>query len=241
MDNTERDNKDAILKKIKKLMALAGSSNENEAKLASEKAQELMVRHQLSVQTIESANFDYEEDKLDDIGRFQKEHSLILSILNQHFFVRTYINREWAGYKNGKRQSKKSLQIVGTPTNVAVAKYIYEYLLHTYKRLWKTYKSENGVTESDKGAYFLGLTYGIKERLKEVKHKVETETGLVVIDDSGLVKRMKEMNLKSARGPSYNRNSEVEADGREHGKKVQIARALDNNSENKGLALAYNK
>jgi len=239
---TNAQDKEAILKKIKKLMALAGSCNENEAKAAAEKAQELMVRHQLTVQCIQNVDFEYEDVNIGQAKKIMKEHSLILHILSQHFFVKTYLHPRFTGYsRTGKRQYNNDIQIVGTPVNVAVAKYVFDYLLHTYKRLWKDYKGASGCDESAKGAYFYGLTEGIKSRLKEVKIKVETETGLVVIDDQGLVAKMKEMSLKKRQGPSYSRDADAEADGFDHGKKVQIARGLDNNSENKGFAIGYNK
>ena len=242
MEN-KNDDKEAILKKIKKLMALAGSPNENEARIASEKAQELMVRHQLSVQTIEATDLDYDDECIDQANKMTKEHSFILSILREHFFVKTYIQRKYEGLheKSMRAKYKIHIKMVGTPTNVAVARYVYEYLMQTYKGLWKTYKTDFQRPESAKTSYYAGLTLGIKAHLKEVQKKVETETGMVLVDDTGLVKKMKEMGLRKGKSSSYNHSATDQDAGHEHGKKVSIARALDSGNESKGYALSYKK
>jgi hypothetical protein len=238
--NSEETN--ALLKKVKKLMALATSPNEHEAKLAAQKAQEIILRHNLSIQSIE-VETDYEEESLGTINSVRKEHSFILHILATHFFVKAYFNLVFAGYsRSEKKQFRKSIQIVGTPSNVAVARYVFSYLMDTYKTLWKNYHKVSGCAATSKYPYLWGVTEGIRDSLKEVQVKVETELGLVVIPDKGLIKFMDEKSLSTRKSSGIRRDSDAEAEGREHGKKVKIAKALDGgNSSSSGLALGYNK
>jgi hypothetical protein len=242
MENQNSDN-DQVLKKIKKLMALATSSNENEAKMAAEKAQELIVRHKLTVQQIEVYEEDYENIEAGKVSKVQREHSLIMGILTRYFFVRCYFEKSWAGTytRGGRAQYVRTIRMVGTPSNVAVAKYVFEYLSDTYRRLWKQFKAEHKLSESAKYSYFIGLTEGIRDRLEAVKVKVENEMGLVVVDDVKLADHMSKMNLKNRSVQPLYRNQTVESHGYSHGQKVQIARAIDSDSENKGLSIGYKK
>lgn len=232
-----------VLKKIKKLMALATSSNEHEAKSATEKAQALLVRHNLTIQSLGQANHIYEEGSAGEkMSKVTREASFIMHILTQHFFVRCYFDTHSDGYHKGSFRSKykRQTRIVGTQSNVEIAKYVYEYLYFTYNDLWKQYKKATGCSASAKNSYFAGLTEGIKETLKASEQKVCNEMGLTIVPDAG-IKRYMDENLKlRSRGVStIRRDASAEEAGREHGKNVKIARGLTGSSSNAGLALGY--
>ena len=48
-----------IIEKIQKLLSLSGSENVNEAELAMSKAQELMTKHNIDMQTVDNHDSEY--------------------------------------------------------------------------------------------------------------------------------------------------------------------------------------
>ena len=90
---------DSIEEKIKKLLALSQSSNPNEAKAALLKAQDLMLKYNLSI--------DYEVDCPEIITdslaiKHQKYHIQMAMLIADNFRTRTWIGRNeifYIGYK----------------------------------------------------------------------------------------------------------------------------------------------
>ena len=225
-----------IIEKIKKLLSLANSPNENEAKLAASKANEMLVKHNISMQTVQESNFEYiiqsvEEER----ARIDHYEVLILMLLRKHYFVEI-------GIKSGKRIEgmkyfSKSLQIFGRPENVEVAGYVYSYLRQTFPVLWREFKKNTGANVSAKKSYYIGLSEGISEVLEKTRLHVEQETGLMVIND----KKLEAANKARCNGnhtvSSGNVNQSAKAHGYEHGKNVRIAKPITSQSTNGGLRL----
>jgi hypothetical protein len=228
-----------ILKKVKKLLALAGSCNEHEAKSATEKAQALMLRHNLNMQSLNNIS-DYLTDEVNTSSRISRESSLIMSILTRHFFVRCFYDNRFVGYTpRGKRKYIKVATLVGTNENVTVAKYVFDFLMQTYKRHWNDYsKVHESKSANARNSYMLGLTEGIKETLRASESKVCTEMGLVVVPDAKLSQWMNsKFKLKSRAVGHLSADGKAIAAGKEHGKKITISRALDNDSSSSGRLL----
>lgn len=230
-----------ILKKVKKLLALASSCNEHEAKSAAAKAQALMVRHNLSMQSLGKLSDYINEGTGDGMSKISRESSYIMSILTQHFFVRCYYDNQFVGYtRTGKRRYVKTPRIVGTAENVTVAQYVYEFLSATYARLWKEYAKEHGnKSMTARNSFAYGLTEGIKITLRESEKAVCTEMGLVIVPDEKLKAFMKQtLNLKSRAVRTANHDTHAAGHGLEAGKKVRISRAIESESSDSGRLLA---
>ncbi len=229
-----------LLKKVKKLLALAGSCNEHEARLATEKAQALMLRHNLNMQSLESIS-DFEIHAAGNSERsISRESGYIMGILTKHFFVRCFYDSEFIGFtRTGKRQYRKISKIVGTPENVEVAKYVYEFLLQTYRRLWKDFsKTHSNKLIAAKNSFFFGVTEGIKETLAASESKICTEMGLVIVPDTKIKSWMSDkLNLKSRSLGRLSSDGTAQAAGKELGKNVKISRALNSDSSNNGRLL----
>lgn len=236
---------DSILKKIQKLLNLANSDNENEAKMATNRANELLVKHNLSLQQVKDTQFVYESKDVEKTGLTLKPYQkMVASILMDYFFVRAVISKRHVGYSSGqwgkqKAQFEKIIQLVGTTENCEIASYIFSYLNDAYPRLWKEYQKNTGVSSKGKYSYYLGLSSGITKMLKETRWKVESETGLVVQKDKNLEDHMK----KQYGGSSYGSDSksdidrEVYQDGVEHGKNITLRKPIESESSNSNAKL----
>lgn len=232
---------DDILKKVKKLLALASSCNEHEAQSASAKAQALMLKHNLNIQMLGSVNEYINEGAGESESRISRESSLIMSILTRHFFVRCYYDNSFVGWTpRGKRKFIKTARLVGTKENVEVAQYVYAFLMSTYKRLWKEFsKTHDNKSASARNSYMVGLTLGIKETLSASEKNVCTEMGLTIVPDAKLSQWMKEnLSLRSRAVGNLSGDGKAMQAGQEHGKKVTISRAINSDSSNTGRLLS---
>jgi hypothetical protein len=230
-----------VVEKIKKLLALATSANEHEARLAAEKAGELLLRYNLRAQDIE-ADLDYAGDDIFEGPRLQTHSRYVIDILCRHFFVeiieRPYTKIVWRdGWPERRRRLR--LFMVGSDTNLAVGKYIYVFLDRIFPELWRKYHRLNRRSRAEN--YYAGLHYGLDEQLGFARRRVENDTGLVVAGDPnlpGAVRRLvgntvKEQQRNNAR-PSRAMNA-----GYRDGKNLKIRSALDGDkSESVGVLLS---
>ncbi len=147
-----------ILEKVKKLFMLAQSSNSHEAELATLKANELLLRH----------NLDYISNKEEPIylervllrKRKDTKITAIYAIL-KHFIVRPVIS-----------QGKNSccLEVSGSLTNVKLAVYVANFLDQELDHLWELAKKEHGLSGLQaKNSFFLGVSDGFQEKMSEAK------------------------------------------------------------------------
>lgn len=76
-----------VIDRVEKLLALAASSNEHEAKLAASKAAELLTVYNL---TVEQVNVNKEKYIIEDLfqrGKSNMKDHFIHSILMEYFFI----------------------------------------------------------------------------------------------------------------------------------------------------------
>jgi hypothetical protein len=230
---------DPIIKKIQKLLSLATSPNEHEAQVAAAKAQELLVRHNLTLQHLEKKPEDYQPAMFYEGGKRHPALGVIIPILEQFFFVKIVQIRDRTTGKYGfgtgkKRGSTTRFEMIGTEVNVKIAQYVADFLLEKFKLFWKNYQKETGCGIDQRTAYWWGIRKGLEEQLQEKRNKVENEMGLVVVPDPGLqtalTLRHGKLTLSSTAG-KIRSNEALEA-GKEVGINLQINRGIED--QNKG-------
>ena len=226
---------DSIIKKVKKLLSLANSANENEAKLAAAKANELLIKHNLNLQSVNNTDLTYLRFDTKTEGlTFKAHHRLICSkILAQYFFVNPIMNKSWQGYN--KNRMKKIL-FIGTAENCEIANYIFIFLSRLYPQLWKDYRTANNIHATHRISYYHGLSDGIAKTLEETKIRVENETGLILKEDAKLKEYVSKISRVSYRKTDRISSSALE-DGYNDGLKVKLRKGIKEDSVNQGLFL----
>ncbi|OQA66346.1 MAG: hypothetical protein BWY36_00910 [Candidatus Diapherotrites archaeon ADurb.Bin253] len=170
--------KKAIFAQIQKLLALGTSPNENEAKLATAKANALLLKYNLSIDDVEDVKMGS--------GITQRKHAIdgkrvahwksgLMNVVCESNYCRVLISTEYNGSKN--------FIIIGKKVNINITEQMYVYLYETIERLSKNYG--RGVTE--KNSYRLGMVQGIYEVLKaqkqqQEKNGIEECTALMVVN-----------------------------------------------------------
>lgn len=157
------ENKEAIIKKIENLLALAGNNpNEHEAISAALKAQELMAKYNVEVADVEQSEFSESiilatYEIIEDIRYASKWKYALSEILSRNFCCKTYDI-----YPN-------SIVFYGYEKDAKIAREVFKYLYSNGNRLAEQYCGECQVKNEDKEgimyAYLCGFCEGIEEAL----------------------------------------------------------------------------
>ena len=230
----------AIFEKIEKLLALAGSANIHESTLASTKVQEILIRYNLSLTGIPAGRGEkYISKQIMIPKECQDETYVTLLILRNFFFVRPIITKVLLP---GQPIPKKgnAFVLLGTPTNVQVAEYIYFFLARRFSSLWLLQSLE--ASASEKENYLNGLVFGVSEGLKENEIKIEVAKSMdlmILKKDPGLQDFVSEkfpyLFYPSTKG--YNRDSEFFSQGQTDGRSIRLRKGVSSASESNGKRL----
>lgn len=162
----------SIKERIKKLLALAQSANENEANLAFERAAELMFEHSIDKNDMKENLFD------GPIGN-EKIDRITAEVLNDFLIVPLC-----GAFRCQCVSLKKSKQfdIFGTESARETTKAMYEYCLETITRITKNHVATVklfGIYADRKyiNRYRAGIASGMIETLRAIASKYGSDTG----------------------------------------------------------------
>ncbi len=155
-----------VLQVVSKLLALAGSPNEHEARLALTKARELLLKHNIAEADLGGTR-QFGVRHLGPVrGRHHHHETVIGTLLRDYFFVQVI----WVHTYDPRRGKAASvLEVRGTETNLQMAEYVYQYLTNTLDLLWSKYKK--GMSERLR--YFAGIVEGFRDTLQQQARAME--------------------------------------------------------------------
>ena len=163
--NGDAADADPVLRKIARLLALAGSPNLNEAEAAMRQAQRLMLKY--NVEAVASAAVrGYRFRHLGTpLARIDAARQILAGILADHFFVEVI----WVpSYDPRTGREGRLLEACGTPANLAVADWVHDYLLETGLRLWREHQASAGIkAERERRRFLLGVMMGFRGKLEQ--------------------------------------------------------------------------
>lgn len=218
----EVDSEDArALDKIRKLLALAGSDNQNEAEIAMRRAHELMLRHNIAQATAHAGLPSTFEVK--QLGKPQRRANGveidIVGLLTEFFFVEVirvpvYVPEEatWGDV----------YEVIGTHSNVEMAAHVFAFLTATAERLWQENRGDRRVKSGrDKRAYQSGVVRGFREKLLAERNQL-AGTGLIWVGDGKLDAFFRARYPRVMKRRRMIRLGAAHAAGREAGRKVVL-------------------
>lgn len=161
-----------VIAKIKKLMSLAESDNENEAALATLRANELMVKHNLDVIAAlgdDSRDVEYCVKLILPYKRSSPRMAAIAQILQEFFVCPVH--------------TSEGLEVTGTRANVDNAEYIAAYLNRELDRLWKQART-NGKRKLRQKAFMTALARSYRDKMQVSRSHlpVSDQRALMIID-----------------------------------------------------------
>jgi len=218
---------DRVLDRIRKLLALAGSSNQHEAEIAMRKAHELMLRHNLEAAAAHGER-SFEVRQLGDpLRRASRVEAEIVVLLSQFFFVKVIRVPVWLP-RLGRRG--RVYEVLGTRPNVEMASHVYAFLLATAERLWQENRGDHRVRSGrDRLQYQSGVVRGFHEKLAGERIQLRG-TGLVWVRDARLDEWYHARHPRITTSSRRVRVSAAHAAGREAGRTVVLHKPVERGS-----------
>jgi hypothetical protein len=177
-------NKSEVIDKIRKLLALSESPNENEAALAAEKAREMLSRYNLGMADLSigeiKSRLEITEKVVEDSKILQDWVQNLISYVGEAFDCHCMVNN-----KPGRRNK---ILFIGSAEDAEVAVYVFQYLRQTLRVMarnrLKELKTKNPEWSSYrlKCSYLEGAVRRIGERLRTGAQKLQEEEKAVCTD-----------------------------------------------------------
>ena len=235
------NDRDRIVVRIHKLMALAESSNPNEAKAAMLKAYELISRHNVDL-IAQGVDQDYHSIFLGAPRlRHFREAYYLAHLLQDFYFVQGVWIQAWV---LDKGKMGRVLEISGTRKNVRIAEYIHAAIKRYIDGAWADYRRDNGLNHFRKTDFAVGIIEGFKATLQQActagSRGVDTLLPVRVEDHAltrYLAQRYPHVRSFSRKGPGH--DTRVLADGKERGRKLIIAKGITRSDGFRNQVLEY--
>lgn len=229
--------KDKILSRVKKLMALARSQNRHEAEAAMAKAHELIAKY--NVEIIERD----EERRFVSLFlgkpalRHTRDVSFLGGLLMDFYFVKCIWIPCWV---IEKCKMGRVLEITGTAQNAKIAAYVFDVVRRYIDSQWNKYNKKGGLTLHRKTDFAEGVIGGFREKL-ESQRSVKTASQKAGVSARALAK-FEDPQLDryfSYRYPRVRKYSQSAAnldfgvlnDGWKSGRKLVLSRGIEETGE----------
>lgn len=219
-------NSEKIMNKIKNLLKLASSDNPHEAELATIKANQLLLKHNIEYLNLEEANKEFYVHTVLSYKRKNTKMGTIYSIL-KFFMVSPVLNYTKDGV---------SLEVTGTKSNIELAEYIAHFLDTELERLWNITKKEKNLKgQIAKNSFYRGIEKGYSEKMEKVKGDFNPS------DSKALIKINQELSYHVSKiygglRSSYSKNQidqKSQSLGINIGKSLNINKGLKNTTTKK--------
>ncbi|OGR02405.1 MAG: hypothetical protein A2511_09495 [Deltaproteobacteria bacterium RIFOXYD12_FULL_50_9] len=232
-----------MLARVEKLFALAQSANEHEAALAMQKANAILRRYNLE-QLHRHAATDYDYLIINPGSKRIAAHQrLIAAILKDFFYVNVVIARQFEAQSG---ETLRVIELTGAKENLAVAEYVYHFLVGRLEYLWREYRKRTRAAGKEKNSYWLGVLNGFREKLSLQDREAmrttanNTASSLICASDPGLI-RYYQTRYPRLRTVQHNRPlvyAGTYQAGQQEGKQLLIHKGVAADGGNTGLLLA---
>ena len=233
-DETQRH-----IARVNKLLSLASSTNEHEAALAMQRAQEILTKHRLDrVQHAQKSACDFWFVPL-RTKRVDAPTKIIFSILRSFYFVKPI----FTDYFDAKDlQVYKAYDVAGNTEDLQMAEYVYEFLNRTVESLWGEHQRQTRAKGGVKRSYCLGVLRGFQQKLTDSQTKVKMDSGsqaLVVQENKALEDFLSNRypRLVSGAGIAGARHRDSYSAGVDDGKRIVLNKPISTSDGNQGKML----
>ncbi|ETR69232.1 MAG: hypothetical protein OMM_09782 [Candidatus Magnetoglobus multicellularis str. Araruama] len=232
---------DRLLIRIQKLMALAESSNQHEAELAMTKANELMIRFNITF-IKDNKRRSYESIFVGKPALRQSRDMRSLSILlNQYYYVECI----WvAAYVLEKQKMGRVLELSGTPQNLQIAEYVYYFVRNFIESQWKKYNKKKKLSHHRRVDFAEGIIKGFQYKLKRQQRQLKRKSSpedqaLINVTDKQLTDyiHIRYPSIQTHRFSAKNADQSVINDGRRVGKQLVISKGISEKGRHSGTLM----
>ena len=220
-----------MLERLKKLLALTSSDNPHERELATLKANQLLLEHNLDMtRQVHPEDETVYVKRVLEATRKQTKHVSIYEILKT-FYVSPVFNHGRGIFY---------LEVIGDKTTVELAEYVAHFLDHQLEVMWKEAKKNNPTFKNiaAKNSFFRGVAKGYVEKIESQKKQAAQSFELALIEKN-LAKQMKMVYSRIGHSSmnSGSLHSGANAAGIESGRNLSIKPGISSGKSGKTLLL----
>jgi len=228
--SAEVTREDRVIARVRKLLALAESSNQHEAELAAATAQRLMMKFNIDLQREGGAQPEACRSLWlgEPTGKLQLYHRKLSSIILQYFFVEGI----WvSAYRPFEGKTGTVLEVCGRPENLQMAEFVHAFLLRTIERLWEEHKRKHGLRSNQNRRNFLaGALAGFEDKLSAERVRAQAE-GLVWVGGKAEREYLhRRYPHRTSTRSSVVTHREGFAEGKEAGRGIVLSRPVETTS-----------
>lgn len=236
-ENGENKGRKEALEKVRKLLALSKSNNENEAAIAAQKAKSILLKYDLSMTDIEITEEKVIDHIIETNSKVFHEWKAVLSQdVAKYMYCDSYYSRH--------RIDGVTITFIGTKVDTTVAEYTFRYLVREIESLSEKKRQElpkfykSGHVRRYLNSYRVGLVMGLSNLLKR-QEKTETKTSserdLMIIDNKKL-KVQEEMKRRKIRLVASNSNVNLGAflEGKTDSSNINLRKGIEK-ANSKGI------
>ncbi|MBF0226878.1 MAG: DUF2786 domain-containing protein [Desulfobacterales bacterium] len=237
LQQKELTTEDKILARIHKLLALAESSNPNEAEVAMAKAYELMEKY--NIELIEqNKEREYISIVLGTVAlKHRLEEYSIANLLRDFYFVHPI----WIpSYVVERGKMGKILEINGTIENVQIASYVYDFVNHYMQSQWKEYNKHKKLTKHKMSDFAVGIIKGFVQKLEFQQNVRSNKKWEIVKADDAMMKEYlayKYPKISSFTRRHSRKDPTILNDGIKVGEKMVISKGISEHKAGEKLLI----
>jgi hypothetical protein len=228
--------RDAILEKIRKLIALAGNNPDPaEAALAAGNARSLMLEHDLAEADLGKIAGDVRSEYVGEKKEWPVWQSMLFTAVGEHLNCRPLVER--AGWAD-------RLILVGRSSDIQVAQYLFTFLLRQVAGLGNKYKHLHPRMKwASIREYYVGVVSAIAAKFADEKRgderlHSEPGTALVLAKDAAIDEFLKREGWTITRRGQYkscSRNKMALLEGMLAGSQIDIRAGVAGDGRNAGV------
>ncbi len=232
MSTTPAERLARVIDKVRKLRALATSSNVHEAATAAAAAERLLLEHELSEAEIGAGDEPRERAEL--AGEYLDSHGANVTRWRSnlaHYLAHVHGCTAWIEpvWSEEAGNTSWKVRIAGRPSDVAIARYLHTWLTAEILRLVASEGKGRG--RSWRNSYGWGAVLGIREQMARARAEVRaaaTSTALAVVDARlAEAVALAPAKLRTMGTPAPVRHRDAVERGRRAGEALHLGAALD--------------
>lgn len=212
-----------VIKRVKNLLKLAQSDNEHEAQLATMKANQLLLKHNIK-------NLEQDDDKniicVKRVLSAKRRNAKLSSVYDilKHFLVKPVL-------LSGKGLT--FIEVSGSKENIELADYIASFLDTELERLWNKAKMTGLKGQKAKNSFFMGMARGYDEKMQNLKSEMPSaeQNALLIIEKKMDIDVQKIYRRLASASSSAQMNADAFQSGKQSGKNLTINQALKNTKQ----------
>lgn len=184
---TQTSEQSDILERIRKLLMLTTSNHQGEVENATLKAQELMLKYNISLIQLEE-----DSPQIPSLGEVSHEEIIQELSHRKHAWKGILVGVLTGAFLCSGLQSQNGFVIVGTEPNRAIVITLYEWLVDLLPKIvrqeYRRYQEEGGMYSRRlwSNSFYLGCIYSIRDKLKAQSEEMDQGTGLVLYSQKEL-------------------------------------------------------